>query len=726
MKYCAEHVFMIRKSICFVLVVMVFYQTSLPAQQMAVGSWESHFSYAEGRHLTLGNGTVFCAASHGLFSVKENIVEVMDKNRGLSGVSISALNFFEEAQLLVIGYEEGIIDLVYTDHIVSIQTIRNIEMITSKAINDFVSQGDYIYLATDMGIALLDLTTEEISDFYSEIGPDGGVASVQDLYIHNDSLFAISNEGILVADLNSNLFDFNNWGFYSETSILKPKTIFDLSDGLAVLNEDYLFIKSNEVWDTLLHLPEVMNQVISTNQNTYFLSDQGVYEMVERAVVPLIQERFSSGHDLIVNGEEFWIADGDLGLIHITKDMDEQVRPNGPLYDNISGMDIIGDNLFVFHAPDPDISLSETIEGYSIFSRDQWEVHEIEGFNNISGAVEFRGQLFLSSHGKGLYDYAGGKLLNDPELKNALITDMWSTDDFLWFTNYMSQVPLGSFDGESLSFLSSDQLGTTIPLSLNGSSENVLWIKNSSIEGYGVIVFDSSKNLIWGLGPSSNTPSTTVNDIEVNRDDELWIATKGGPAYFIDASFISEEAQAYVPYFENEVLFEDENVTAVAFDGGDRLWLGSERGLWAFSKTLQTQMHHFTSGNSFLPSNTILELAYDGQSGVLFVLTEEGLVSYQTNSSASLSSNSQVTIYPNPITASYDGDLIISGIVGDALIKFATIEGTILYETQANGSTASWDLIKFNGERLLNGIYLVFVTDLNGLEKWIGKFAIVR
>ena len=234
MKYCAEHVFMIRKSIYFVIALMAFSQTSLLAQQMAVGSWESHFSYAEGRHLALGNGTVFCATVHGLFSVKENIVEVMDKNRGLSGVSISALNFFDEAQLLVIGYEEGIIDLVYTDHIVSIQTISNIEMITSKAINDFVSQGNHIYLSTDMGIALLDLTTEEISDFYSEIGPNGGMVSVQDLFIHNDSLFAVSSEGIMVADLNTNLFDFNNWVFYPETSIFKSTSIFELSDGLAV------------------------------------------------------------------------------------------------------------------------------------------------------------------------------------------------------------------------------------------------------------------------------------------------------------------------------------------------------------------------------------------------------------------------------------------------------------------------------------------------------------
>ena len=62
MKYCAEHVFMIRKGIYFVIAFMVFSQTSLLAQQMAVGSWESHFSYAEGRHLALGNGTVFCAS----------------------------------------------------------------------------------------------------------------------------------------------------------------------------------------------------------------------------------------------------------------------------------------------------------------------------------------------------------------------------------------------------------------------------------------------------------------------------------------------------------------------------------------------------------------------------------------------------------------------------------------------------------------------------------------
>ena len=82
---------------------------------------------------------------------------------------------------------------------------------------------------------------------------------------------------------------------------------------------DYLLKKSSDIWDTLMVLPEAMNQVTSIDQNTYFLSDQAVYKMTDGVIAPLIKDRFKSGHDLIVNGEVFWIADGDLGLslIHI-------------------------------------------------------------------------------------------------------------------------------------------------------------------------------------------------------------------------------------------------------------------------------------------------------------------------------------------------------------------------------------------------------------------------
>ena len=117
------------------------------------------------------------------------------------------------------------------------------------------------------------------------------------------------------------------------------------------------------------------------------------------------------------------------------------------------------------------------------------ETQRVEGFNNISGIALFKGKLFLSSYGQGIYELEGEKLLSNQDLSNVSITDMCSTDDFLWFANYMSQKPLGRFDGESLSFLSSTQLGTTTPIYIAESSENVLWIKNNSTERFGVTAF---------------------------------------------------------------------------------------------------------------------------------------------------------------------------------------------------------------------------------------------
>ena len=77
----------------------MFFHSFLKGQEMAIGSWKSHFSYADGRLLAEGNGTIFCAATHGLFSIKDDVLEVIDKNKGLSGESVSALNIFEEPQV---------------------------------------------------------------------------------------------------------------------------------------------------------------------------------------------------------------------------------------------------------------------------------------------------------------------------------------------------------------------------------------------------------------------------------------------------------------------------------------------------------------------------------------------------------------------------------------------------------------------------------------------------
>ena len=217
------------------------------------------------------------------------------------------------------------------------------------------------------------------------------------------------------------------------------------------------------------------------------------------------------------------------------------------MYDDISGMDIIR-GLCTPFIPDPDSSFTETIEVILNLVKVNGRRRGLKGLIIFLGSLCLKIAFFIFLWAK-VYELEGEKLLSNQELSDVSITDMCSTDDFLWFANYMSQKPLGRFDGERLSFLSSTQLSTTTPIYIAESSENVLWIRNSSTERFGVTAFDPSKNLIWQAKSSSGIPSKAVNDIEVNRDDELWMATKLGLAYFSDASLISEGKAGLHPLF---------------------------------------------------------------------------------------------------------------------------------------------------------------------------------
>ena len=80
-------------------------------------------------------------------------------------------------------------------------------------------------------------------------------------------------------------------GVYQEKSIHNPVRIFKLSNDLG-FGGDYLFKKSNDTWDTLLVLPEAMNQsYFNKSKSAIFLSDQAVYKMTEGVIVPLIKDR---------------------------------------------------------------------------------------------------------------------------------------------------------------------------------------------------------------------------------------------------------------------------------------------------------------------------------------------------------------------------------------------------------------------------------------------------
>jgi len=66
--------------------------------------------------------------------------------------------------------------------------------------------------------------------------------------------------------------------------------------------------------------------------------------------------------------------------------------------------------------------------------------------------------------------------------------------------------------------------------------------------------------------------------------------------------------------------------------------------------------------------------------------------------------------------------IAVKGLVKDAFFKITDISGTLVYEGQALGGQAVWDGLTYDGNRVQSGIYVVFSTDADGLEKEMTKF----
>jgi hypothetical protein len=101
-------------------------------------------------------------------------------------------------------------------------------------------------------------------------------------------------------------------------------------------------------------------------------------------------------------------------------------------------------------------------------------------------------------------------------------------------------------------------------------------------------------------------------------------------------------------------------------------------------------------------------------------------VSYRGDATESNGLFQSVKIFPNPVLHNFTGDVGISGLATDAVIKITDVSGKLIYQTTANGGTASWNLRDHYGRRVPTGVFLVFAINADGSESVVGKIAVVN
>jgi hypothetical protein len=252
-----------------------------------------------------------------------------------------------------------------------------------------------------------------------------------------------------------------------------------------------------------------------------------------------------------------------------------------------------------------------------------------------------------------------------------------------------------------------------------------------------ILVFNEKNaegNQVRGLKSGAgygNLPGTSVMAIAEDLDGEIWVGTDEGIAVFYNPQNIyeGEDAQQILVNIDGytQYLLETEIVKAIAVDGANRKWCGTERaGVFLISADGTEQIENFTEDNSPLFSNNITSLAYNGETGEVFIGTAKGLISYKSDATEGQDPQTDVYAYPNPVRPGYTGPIAIKGLARDAIVKITDVTGTLIYETRAEGGQATWNGYNFDGRRANTGVFMVFVSGDDGSDALVTKILFIN
>ena len=245
---------------------------------------------------------------------------------------------------------------------------------------------------------------------------------------------------------------------------------------------------------------------------------------------------------------------------------------------------------------------------------------------------------------------------------------------------------------------------------------------------------DDQSKLLNSSPGSGNISGNYVNAVAEDRNGQVWVGSEMGicvfynpenifvPGQNFDAQQILVQQGSYTQY-----LLENEMVTAIAVDGANQKWIGTDRGgVFLFSPDGTKQIYHFTIDDSPLFSNRITAIAINPLTGEVFIGTDKGVISFKSTATEGGDTFSDVYAYPNPVKEGYTGYIAIKGLVQDAEVKITDISGRLIYSTKAAGGQAIWDGKNFSGRRAKTGVYLVMASNEDGSEKIVTKILIIN
>lgn len=766
--------------------VLFFVVTSLRGQDNS--KWNSYFSYNELVALTKGRDVVFGATPSSLirYNLNSNNVEVYNSISGLKTNTITTLYFSEVHQKLLIGNEDGSLQVfdLKSDRIRTILDIKNKPSLQQfeRRINAFLEVKGEVYIATNYGISVFNLNNNVFGDSYY-IGQNGKNAAVKDLLATSKDLVAITAEGIKQIDLqNANKVDYRQWNTWDNASTWER--------GYALKEEIFLSAKGNNALYQLVQAHQAVPIVQMEEPIVKFNEDEDANLLVITSTKAFALHaanqltevaKQNSLVDAVAVRNNYYLGSQSEGLFQFSKSGNkESLSPDGPESNRVfSLLATRAGTLFIIGGYDKNTynpyvpTLSA--RGLSYFNKKRgwefisnWQLKEGRAFTYATLNPKNDQELFVGSYHSGLLQIK----LNSSSIQNSEVM-LWNHENTgttglenLEIDPQDPSFPVGYasirvngvvFDQQGKLWMSNNFVQRALKVkdandkweSYNTTSgmldykrgnygrlvvdkNNTKWLP--SLED-GMIAFNETKNnrlarLNVDLG---NLPSDNVSTLALDKNNQLWIGTNKGLRVIQNVNQFLQTTSlrpTNIVIEENgiaEELFYQQYITKIEVNGANQKWVAiAEAGVFLVSPTGKEIIYHFTKDNSPLPSNTINDIAADPISGEVFFATDLGVVSFIGDTSEGQESNASFYAYPNPVRPEYLGEVRIVGLMDRAVVKITDIEGTLVFETTANGGTVVWDTHALNGKRVGSGVYLIMVSSADNNNTKVKKLMIIR
>lgn len=697
------------------ILLMLFATVSAWAE--AVGTWKVYRSYSKIEDIQPAGKNVFVKAYGNIYSynISDNSITTYSKEDGLGAQNAKLTAWCSQAKKLIIVYEDYVIDLLDADGDVQTNVwLKEKRMTTDKTVHNIYVSGKQAYLCTAFG--LIDLNTDDatINNTYN-IGLD-----IDSMSIFNGKIYAKTVGGtVYKADATTNLHDKANW---TETTAAWS----DVNNNRATCSNEYGLI---------------------------------VYDATNKC---------------------YWGSNADGKLTQYAKDGDDFVAkssgiiPDGPKYPEHVVLKMYNNKIHSLRGLYNMDSNSKS-EGYvQTFDGNTWGLFDntlaqqggFSPLNFMTMDIDPKNNRRIMVGGSdALYEYIDGRmtsrytgngttLVNDDEA--IIISVKFDKNGNLWIFNRWNQdVVCLTSGGEWQSYHEEQLVKNDGAINRFVSSffdtRGMMWFCNNHYNGNFFGFYDTQSNTarliteIINQDEKNINPPRTYDSRVITEDMEgnIWYATNNYTVYLKPADvkyMMANSDVSAIRVTQHKVARNDGSgladylldgiaVRDIKVDNANRKWVATDdNGVYLISSDNNTELAHFTTENSLLPTNDIRSICIDDKNGRVYFGTLNGLCSYETgmNEDYGTLSESNVYAYPNPVSPDYTGPITIKGLVENAQLKITTSSGYVVHEGVSNGPTYQWDGCDQNGDRVASGVYMVLLSTETGEKGCVTKIAMVK